>query len=140
MDKTLAKSKERDLLNLYFMKSKTTAYLLWFFLGGFSAHRFYLGKVGSGILYLCTFQLFFVGWIIDGFCLSGMVDRYNAIYGRGGNGNVNTNMNNIVVNVGDSGQSKSPDMHEQLQKLAELKEKGLLSEVEFNSQKAKLLG
>ena len=34
---------------------------------------------------------------------------------------------------------KSPDMHEQLQKLAELKEKGLLSEEEFNAQKTKLL-
>ena len=30
-------------------------------------------------------------------------------------------------------------MHEQLQKLAELKEKGFLSEEEFNSQKARLL-
>jgi hypothetical protein len=34
---------------------------------------------------------------------------------------------------------KSPDMHEQLQKLAEMKEKRLLSEEEFNSQKARLL-
>ncbi|WP_342621698.1 NINE protein, partial [Pseudomonas aeruginosa] len=24
-----------------------TAYLLWFFLGGFGAHRFYLGKTGT---------------------------------------------------------------------------------------------
>ncbi|MBS0562937.1 MAG: TM2 domain-containing protein [Proteobacteria bacterium] len=27
-------------------KSAGVAYLLWFFLGGFSAHRFYLGKPG----------------------------------------------------------------------------------------------
>lgn len=122
------------------MKSKTTAYLLWFFFGWLSAHRFYLGKTGSGILYLFTGQLFFIGWILDFFLISGMVDQYNAIYGRGGgNVNTNTNMNNIVVNVGDSGQSKSPDMQEQLQKLAELKEKGLLSEEEFNAQKTKLL-
>jgi TM2 domain-containing membrane protein YozV len=43
------------------MKSKTTAYLLWFFLGWLSAHRFYLGKTGSGILYLFTVQLLGVG-------------------------------------------------------------------------------
>jgi TM2 domain-containing membrane protein YozV len=30
-------------------KSTTTAYLLWFFLGMVGAHRFYLGKTGSGI-------------------------------------------------------------------------------------------
>ncbi|MEO0639466.1 MAG: TM2 domain-containing protein, partial [Bacteroidota bacterium] len=34
------------------MKSKTTAYLLWFFLGGLGIHKFYLGKAGAGILYL----------------------------------------------------------------------------------------
>lgn len=120
------------------MKSKTTAYLLWFFLGGLSAHRFYLGKTGSAIFYLFTLQLLGIGWIIDLFLISGMVDQYNAIYGRGG-GNVNTNMNNIVVNVGDSTQNNKPDMHEQLQKLTELKEKGHLTEEEYNAQKTKLL-
>ncbi len=59
------------------MKSKTVAFLFWFFLGGFSIHRFYLGKIGSGILYLLTGQLFLIGWIVDLFLLSGMVDNYN---------------------------------------------------------------
>jgi len=59
------------------MKSKLVAYILWFFLGFLSLHRFYLGKVGSGILYLVTFQLFGIGWLIDAFLLSGMVDNYN---------------------------------------------------------------
>ncbi len=30
-------------------KSPVVAYLLWFFLGGFGAHRMYMGKIGSGI-------------------------------------------------------------------------------------------
>lgn len=88
-------------------------------------------------MYLFTAQLFGIGWIIDLFILGGMVDRYNAIYGRGG-GNVNT-MNNIVVNVGDSAQNNKPDMPEQLKKLAKLKEKGHLTEEEYNAQKTKLL-
>lgn len=33
-------------------KSTGVAYLLWIFLGGFGAHRFYLGKVGSGVAQL----------------------------------------------------------------------------------------
>jgi len=59
------------------MKSKLVAYLLWFFLGIFSLHRFYLGKIGSGLIWLFTLQLFGIGWIIDLFLLSGMVDNYN---------------------------------------------------------------
>jgi TM2 domain-containing membrane protein YozV len=59
------------------MKSKLVAYVLWFFFGFLSLHRFYLGKVGSGILYLVTFQLFGIGWLIDLFTLGGMVDNYN---------------------------------------------------------------
>jgi TM2 domain-containing membrane protein YozV len=60
------------------MKSKGVAYLLWFFLGIFSAHRFYLGKTGSAIVYLLTGQIFGIGWLIDLFMLGGMVDQYNT--------------------------------------------------------------
>jgi len=39
---------------------------LWcLFLGMFGAHKFYRGKIGLGFLYLFTFGLFGIGWIID---------------------------------------------------------------------------
>jgi len=41
-------------------KSTGVAYLLWFFLGGFGGHRFYLGKTGSAVLMLI---LFILGWV-----------------------------------------------------------------------------
>jgi hypothetical protein len=63
------------------MKSKTTAYVLWFFFGLWGGHRFYLGRPGMGILYLFTLGLFGVGWIYDLFTLSKQVDKYNAGYG-----------------------------------------------------------
>lgn len=59
------------------MKSKLLAYILWFFLGFLSIHRFYLGKIGSGIIYLLTGQLFGIGWIVDAFLLGGMVNSHN---------------------------------------------------------------
>ncbi len=59
------------------MKSKTVALLLWFFLGWLSAHRFYVGKTGTGILYLVTGQIAGIGWIVDLFLIGVMVDNYN---------------------------------------------------------------
>ncbi|MBR2050662.1 MAG: TM2 domain-containing protein [Rikenellaceae bacterium] len=78
------------------MKSKTTAYILLIFLGALGAHRFYIGKIGSGLLYLFTFGLLGVGILIDLFTLGSKVDMYNALYSnRGGAGNVN----NIIINT-----------------------------------------
>ena len=34
------------------MKNKTTAALLAFFFGGLGIHKFYMGKIGTGFLYL----------------------------------------------------------------------------------------
>lgn len=46
-------------------KSKTIALLLCVFLGWLGIHRFYVGKVGTGILYFLTCGLFVIGWLID---------------------------------------------------------------------------
>lgn len=46
-------------------KNKWVALLLCFFLGEFGIHRFYEGKVGTGILWMLTGGLFLIGWLID---------------------------------------------------------------------------
>lgn len=56
--------------------TRGTAYLLWALclFGVSGIHRFYLGRVGTGILWLCTWGLFGIGNIIDLFTIPGMVD------------------------------------------------------------------
>ena len=46
-------------------KSKTIALILCIFGGYFGLHYFYAGKIGKGILYLCTVGLFGIGWLVD---------------------------------------------------------------------------
>lgn len=49
----------------YPYKSKIAALLLCIFLGEIGIHRFYVGKVGTGFLYLFTGGLCGIGWIVD---------------------------------------------------------------------------
>jgi TM2 domain-containing membrane protein YozV len=46
-------------------RSRLIALLLCFFLGYLGIHRFYVGKVGTGLLMLCTAGGLGVWWIID---------------------------------------------------------------------------
>ena len=49
----------------YPQKSKTVALLLCIFLGELGIHRFYVGKIGTGLLWLFTGGFCGIGWIVD---------------------------------------------------------------------------
>ena len=46
-------------------RNYTTVLLLTIFLGFFGVHRFVVGKVGTGVLYVFTYGVFFIGWFVD---------------------------------------------------------------------------
>ncbi len=46
-------------------KSRLVTFLLCTFLGTLGVHRFYVGKTGTGILWLFTIGLFGIGTLID---------------------------------------------------------------------------
>ncbi len=58
------------------------AWLLLVFLGMFGIHRFYLGKIWTGILYLLTFGLCGLGYIYDMWTLNDQITLINGRYSR----------------------------------------------------------
>ena len=55
----------------------SVAWILLTFLGVFGVHRFYMGKIGTGLIWLLTGGLFLVGWLYDFCTLNQQVDRLN---------------------------------------------------------------
>lgn len=83
------------------MKNKTTAALIALLLGGIGGHRFYLGQVGKGLLYLffCwTFIPAFVAFI-DAIIFFTMSDNdFNFKYNREYTGNFQAGQPMVVIN------------------------------------------
>ena len=53
----------------YIHKSKWTAFFLCLFLGWLGVHRFYVGKIGTGLIWMFTCGFFFFGWVLDLFII-----------------------------------------------------------------------
>lgn len=108
------------------MKSKSTAAILAFFLGGIGVHRFYLGQGGYGVLYL----LFCWTFIPAGIALIDFI--------------VFLTMDDATFNSKYNGQSAisvrvNSNTAEELEKLHGLMLKGIITEEEFKIKKAKLM-
>jgi TM2 domain-containing membrane protein YozV len=52
------------------LKSYAATLILAVLLGIVGGHRFYVGKVGTGLLFLFTVGFFGIGWIIDIFTVA----------------------------------------------------------------------
>lgn len=68
---------EADLRFTSGSKDYNTAWLLLVFLGMFGAHRMYMGKWLTGILWLCTGGLFLIGYLYDLWTLNSQLDQIN---------------------------------------------------------------
>lgn len=132
------------------MKSKTTATLLAFFLGGFGVHRFYLGQTGLGLLYLLFCWTFVPAVIafIDFLVLLFMSDetfnqKYNLtalIMQSKDAGSSSNNNNTIAINMGAPHMAAAAASgSDEIVKLYELKEKGIITAEEFELKKRTLL-
>ena len=111
------------------MKDKTTALILSALLGGLGVDRFYLGYTGIGVLKLLTGGVFGVMWIID------IINIANGKLQPADGSGYSTD------NFGATSKpaTTATDPYEELKKLTQLKEQGILTEEEFKKLKANCL-
>lgn len=108
------------------MKDKTTAIILSALLGGLGVDRFYLGYTGMGVLKLLTGGCFGVLWILD--IINIASGKLQPADGSG-------------YSTDNFGATSKPattmnDPYEELKKLAQLKEQGILTDEEYAKLKA----
>jgi TM2 domain-containing membrane protein YozV len=130
------------------MKNKTTAGILALLLGGLGAHKFYLGRIVQGLLYLVFCWTFIPALIslIEGIWYLTMSDAdFNLRFNPGLVMFAAQQPQNIVVNVANHANSPvaAPaaafDLTDRIRSLLDLKNAGALTEEEFQSQKQRLL-
>jgi TM2 domain-containing membrane protein YozV len=130
------------------MKNKTTAGILALLLGGLGAHKFYLGRILQGLLYLIFCWTFIPAVIslIEGIWYLTMSDAdFNLRFNAGLMMFAAQQPQNIVVNVANHANSPvaapaaTVDLTDRIRSLLDLKNAGALTEEEFQSQKQRLL-
>lgn len=120
------------------MKSKTTAAILALFLGGLGIHRFYLDQPGRGVLclFFCwTFIPAVIGFIDFLWLLTMHENSFNLKFNTTYH-SMPANHANIIVNNSNQSTTSTSD---EIKKLFDLKEKGIITQQEFESKKKTLL-
>ena len=90
---------------MFIVKSGFVAFLLWLcgLVGLCGLHRFYVGRTGSGLLWLLTLGLLGIGQLYDLFFLGKMVREANMMAGLAGvSASATANNHNVfapVINV-----------------------------------------
>jgi TM2 domain-containing membrane protein YozV len=108
------------------MKDKSSAAILALFLGGIGVHRFYLNQIGLGFLYLIfcwTFIPMIISFFDFIFFLAMDEKKFNSKYNQ----------------EGTSFQRQQTNSADEIERLYGLKERGIISETEFQMKKTQLL-
>lgn len=108
-------------------KDKTTAIILSALLGGWGIDRFYLGYTGMGVLKLLTGGCFGVLWILD--IINIATGKLQPANGLGYSDSFG------ATELPTAPAAPAADPYEELQKLAQLKAQGIISEEEFTKMK-----
>ena len=108
-------------------KDFITTLLLCIFLGGLGVHRFFVDKMGTGVLMLVTLGGLGIWWIIDIILI--VTNSFEDSEGR------------VIAYqpAGTANREPAKDIPAEIEKFAELKDKGIITEEEFDKKKKELL-
>ena len=108
-------------------KDFVTTLLICIFLGGLGVHRFFVDKIGTGVLMLVTLGGLGIWWIIDIILIvtSSFEDSEGRVIAYQAAGTVN--------------REPAKDIPAEIEKLADLKDKGIITDEEFQQKKQELL-
>ena len=109
------------------MKDKTTAIILSALLGSLGVDRFYLGYTGMGVLKLLTGGCFGILWILD--IINIASGKLQPADGSGYSDDSNA----------AAPKATATDPYDELKKIAQLKEQGIINEGEYAKMKADCL-
>jgi TM2 domain-containing membrane protein YozV len=116
------------------MKNKTTAALLAFFLGGLGAHKFYLGEIALGILYLA-----FCWTLIPGIIAFFEFIIYLAMSDQSFNAKYNKGFSSSGTYVSMPSQEIGQDSTDTLNEIKRLYESGEITAEEYEERRRKLI-
>ena len=122
-------------------KSRLITLLLCIFCGGLGIHRFYVGKIGTGILWLLTAGCFGIGALVDIIMIAteNFTDDANRLIVQDSRKNPNYAYSSASYGTNGATKSSRDDVLDQIEKLAKLRDSGAITQEEYDAKKAILM-
>ena len=139
--KASANARSTQVVQQYSEKDWLVTLLFSIFLGYLGIHRFYVGKVGTGILWLLTGGCLGVGALVDIIMIAteNFTDDANRLIVQDSRKNPNYAYSSASYGTSGATKSSRDDVLDQIEKLAKLRDSGAITQEEYDAKKAILM-